>query len=242
MKKLRIYFLISALVLAPFSAANATGFPTVDITAIAKDIVSWVKQAKDMYDQYTQLQKQYKQAKQAYDSINGVRDMAKLVNNPETRHYVPDEYQDVMKLGLDIAGGDYDDLQNSVKTYRLADKVIDISETHLEPDSKGGKAFTDAQQKNAINNALAEKAYDETNKRTENIQVLMDKIDSAPDDKDISDLTARIAAEEAMLINESNKLAALDQANVAFWETRKQQGREMQRASLGSPDFSYRNW
>ena len=55
--------------------------------------------------------------------------------------------------------------------------------------------------------------------------------------KDIADLTARIGAEQAMLTNESNKLIALNQARESFWETRRQQGYELKKQALGSPEF-----
>lgn len=236
MKKVIKHVLVSSLILLTMGNAHA-GVPVIDAASIAKSAISWAKQVIDMKLQYDQLVDQYDQAVENYESITGIRGMADLVNNPASRYYIPAEYQDILKLSAGIMDGDYDDLQDRVSALREGAKILDIEDSWIDEDSIAGIAFVAAQNQIAINSALSEKAFDEINLRTGNLQTLLDKVNDAPDSKDIADLTARIAAEQAMLTNESNKLTALNQARDSFWETRKQQGYERRKISLGSPDF-----
>jgi len=54
-----------------------------------------------------------------------------------------------------------------------------------------------------------EDGYNQASQRFSSIQVLLDKVNAAPDQKDIADLQARIQAEQVMMQNESTKLAML---------------------------------
>lgn len=228
---------MNILIILTMGNAHATGFPVIDLASIAKNAISWAQQVADMKLQYDQLVNSYKQSVKNYESISGIRNMADLVNNPASRYYIPAEYQDILRLSTGIRGGHYDDLQNRVAELREGAKLLDIDDSWDDENSISGIAFVSAQNQIAINSALSEKAFNEINLRTNNLQILLDKVNDAPDGKDIADLTARIAAEQAMLINESNKLTALNQARESFWETRKQQGYERRKISLGSPYF-----
>jgi len=236
MRTLIKYIFLSTLIFLPLGNASA-GVPVIDATSIAKTAISWAKQVADMKLQYDQLVDTYDQVVKNYESITGIRDMGSLVNNPASRYYIPAEYQDVLKLSAGIMDGDYDDLQDRVSALREGAKILDIDDSWIDEDSIAGIAFVAAQNQIAINSALSEKAFDEINLRTSNLQTLLDKVNDAPDSKDIADLTARIGAEQAMLTNEANKLTALNQARESFWETRRQQGYELKKQALGSPEF-----
>ena len=56
-------------------------------------------QAAQMGQEYQQLQQQYQQMQQQYASLNGVRGMASLVNNPALRNYLPSNYQSILSGG-----------------------------------------------------------------------------------------------------------------------------------------------
>ena len=88
----------------------------------------------------------------------------------------------------------------------------------------------------AINRAGAEEGYKTASQRFSDIQVLLDKIDAAPDAKDIADLQARIQAEQVMMQNEANKLVMLQQLASAQRDLQQQQAREISMKALkGSP-------
>jgi len=57
--------------------------------------------------------------------------------------------------------------------------------------------------------------------------VLLDRVNSAPDAKDIADLQGRIQAEQVMMQNEANKLQMLAQLASAQRDLQIQQAREI---------------
>ncbi|MDR3221134.1 MAG: P-type DNA transfer protein VirB5 [Candidatus Accumulibacter sp.] len=195
--------LIAAFVLvfglAAINPAQA-GIPTIDVTAIAQAI----EQVKAWGEQFAQMAKQLEEMERAFDNQNGVRNMGNLVNDPESRKYLPDDYQTLLDNGV-----------GSWEAIREANRVYDISNTGLSPDSDTYKEYEQSEKQSAINRASAEEAYKSATQRFDDLQVLLDKVNDAPDAKDIADLQARIQIEQAMLQNEANKLQALAQLTAA---------------------------
>jgi len=169
---------------------------------IAKEttqIASWAAQYIQMVEEYNQLVEEYR-------SLNGMRGMASLVNNPQLRRYLPDEYKNVLSQGY----GDWQALRGAL-------------------DNPIGSANLDKQRRDqlAIDEAMALESYKQASRRFGDIQVLLDKINDAstPDAKDMADLQARIQAEQVMMQNEATKIAMLK--NLQEIQQRKQtaQGR-----------------
>jgi type IV secretion system protein VirB5 len=76
------------------STAHA-GIPVIDSTSIAQQIqqvVAWGVQ-------FQQMQQQLQRMQQQFDSLNGSRSMASLVNNPAARQYLPADYQTILNSG-----------------------------------------------------------------------------------------------------------------------------------------------
>jgi len=164
-----------------------------DPTHMAETVAGWASQAKSMYTQYTTL-------KSTYDSMNGSRGMADLVNNPALRQYLPANYQDILRSGY-----------GTWESIRSASKIMGIEDTTLSPTSDVAKAFESAARQASLNRATMEDGYNQASQRFDSIQVLLDKINAAPEQKDIADLQARIQAEQVMMQNENTKLAMLGQ-------------------------------
>jgi type IV secretion system protein VirB5 len=188
------------------------GIPVIDVTAIAQAIL----QVKAWADQYRQMVEQIEEMKLAYENLNGSRGMGDLVNDPAARKYLPDEYQEILSNGV-----------GQWEAIREAAKKFDISETNLSPDSDVAKAFEQAAKQAAINRAGAEEAYKKASERFADIQVLLDKVNDAPDAKDIADLQARVQAEQVMMQNEANKLQALALLMQAQRDLQDQQAAEI---------------
>lgn len=153
---------------------------------IAKEttqIASWAAQYAQMIQEYNQLVEEYR-------SLNGIRGMASLVNNPKLRRYLPDEYKDVLKQGY----GDWQALRSAIDNPIGSDGLYKQRRDQL-----------------SIDEAMALESYKQASRRFGDIQILLDKINDAsiPDAKDMQDLQARIQAEQVMLQNESAKLAML---------------------------------
>lgn len=217
---------IAALV---FGAQAHAGIPVIDGANLAnsvQQVIAWGKQYTQMVQQIQQLQTQITQAQQTFNSLNGIRGMASLVNNPTLRTYLPPEWNDAMNV-ISAAPGAYSGLSGSVTAIRDASKLLDIASTGLDSTSDAARAYQGAQNQAATNRALGEAGYKAASDRIAAIQTLLDKVNDAPDQKDILDLQARIQAEQAMVQNENVKLAVMAQLQQAQRDIQAQQAREI---------------
>lgn len=224
MKKLLTTF--AAIVGLSMGNAAHAGIPVIDASNLAQQIqqvASWVKQYKQMTEQFTQLKKQY-------DSLNGARGMASLVNNPALRKYLPDDYSTILSSGY-----------GNSASIRASAKVLGVDETYIGAATDTAKAFDSNAIQGALNRATAEEGYKQASKRFDTIQVLLDKVNAAPDAKDIADLQARIQAEQVMMQNESVKLNMMAQLAQAQRDLAAQRSIEMRikssRTTIDLNDF-----
>ena len=226
--------LIFSLSLTGIGGNAYAGLPVFDGSALSNSINSWAAQAqamanqlKQLQEQYQTMQRQYQQLQQTYQSISGIRNMGDIVNNPALRKYLPPDYQQVLTLGTGVANGNYGTLDGAVNGMKQASKILDITETKIDPNSRTGKAYQDAQNQAAVNRVLAEESFRQSGARIDDLQQLLNKVNNAPDDKDIQDLQARIQAEQVMLQNESIRLASLAQLAQAQRDIATQQAAEI---------------
>lgn len=179
-------------------------------------IAGWSAQAASWGTQLQRMTNQFNQLKSTYDSMNGSRGMADLVNNPATRQYLPANYQDILNKGY-----------GNSASIRSAAKIFGIEDTTLDPASASAKAFESNATQSAINRATMEDGYSKASQRFADIQVLLDKVNSTPDAKDVADLQARIQAEQVMMQNENIKLAMLGQLAQSQRDLANQQATEI---------------
>lgn len=188
------------------------GIPVIDKTNLAQavqQVAAWALQYEQMVSQIQEMQK-------AYDNLSGIRDMGDLVNNPLSRKYLPEEYQEILTNGV----GQWEAIRDAAKKFEIAS-------TSLDANSDAAKAFEQIAKQAALNRAGAEEAYKTASQRFQDIQVLLDKINDSPDAKDIADLQGRIQAEQVMMANEANKLQMLAQLASAQKDLHNQQVNEI---------------
>jgi len=240
-----IRFLTLSLSLIGMGGNAHAGLPVFDGSALSNSISSWAVQAASMAKQLTELQKQYQtmqqqyqQMQKTYQSISGIRNMGDIVNNPALRKYLPPDYQQVLKLGTGVTNGNYGTLDGAVNGMKQASKILDITETRIDPNSATGRAYQDAQNQAAVNRVLAEESFRQSGSRIDDLQQLLNKVNNAPDDKDIQDLQARIQAEQTLLQNEQIRLASLAQLAQAQRDIATQQAAEIRikRTQSALPD------
>lgn len=197
------------------------GIPVIDGANLAQaiqQVMAWAQQYQQMVEQIEQMQ-------QAYNNLNGVRNMGSLVNNPASRKYLPDDYQTILSNGV----GQWEAIRDAARKF-------DMATSSLAASSDAAQAFEQVAKQAAINRAGAEEAYKMASQRFSDIQVLLDRVNSAPDAKDIADLQGRIQAEQVMMQNEANKLQMLAQLASAQRDLQSQQAREISMKALkGSP-------
>ena len=182
------------------NGAMAAGIPVIDAANLAQQIqqvTAWATQFQQMAAQFQILQQQA-------NSLNGSRGMANLVNDPALRQYLPADYQTILNNGYGNAA-----------QIRAAAKIFGIDNTPLDPASDAAQAFAASADQAALHRATMEAAYRQASARFADIQVLLDRVNAAPEAKDIADLQARIQAEQVMLQNETIKLTMLAQLQQA---------------------------
>lgn len=209
-KKILVMFAAAAGL--SFGSAAHAGIPVIDATNLAQQIqqvVAWGKQ-------FIQMKEQFDQMKAQFDSLNGSRGMASLVNNPALRKYLPDDYATILSSGY-----------GSSASIRASAKVLGVDETYIDAGTDTAKAFDSNAIQAALNRATAEAGYKQASDRFATIQVLLDKVNAAPDAKDIADLQARIQAEQVMMQNENVKLNMLAQLAQAQRDLAAQRSIEM---------------
>lgn len=227
---------IFALVIGLCGSNSAfAGIPVIDASNLAQQIqqvVSWGQQLQQMAAQLQQMES-------TFNSLNGVRGMANLVNDVNLRKYLPSDWQQTMNL-MNNNGGQFAGISGSISAIKAAAKIADIADTGLDPNSSAGKAFQASQNQAALNRALGEEGYRQASSRIDSIQQLLDKVNNAPDQKDMLDLQGRIQAEQAMLQNEQIKLALMTQLQQAQRDLQQQQAREisMKSGKGGVPRFN----
>lgn len=207
-----------------FTNAAQAGIPVIDVTAIKQQIaqvVAWGKQYQQMIEEFQQLEKEF-------NSMNGSRGMANLENNPAARKYMPDDYQSML--------GGY----GNSGAIRSASKVFDLSATGLNTNTDMGKAWEEGANQAAINRAAAEAAFKKASERFGSIQVLLEKVNDAPEAKDIADLQARIQAEQVMQQNEQTKVMMLAQLAQAQRDLLEQKNKEITLKQMQVP--GNKNW
>lgn len=182
----RTVSVVAAAAALAFTALPANAFLGFGGSNIAKEttqIASWIAQYAQMVQEYNQLVEEYR-------SLNGIRGMASLVNNPQLRRYLPDEYKNILSQGY----GDWQALRTALDNPVGSSNLQKLRRDQL-----------------AIDEAMALESYKQASRRFSDIQVLLDKINDAsiPDAKDMVDLQARIQAEQVMMQNEASKIAMM---------------------------------
>jgi type IV secretion system protein VirB5 len=216
-----------------FSVGAASAqIPVTDVAAIGQSamnqvetIAKWAEQYKQLEQQISQLREQNQQLQTTFKSINGVRGMADVANDPAGRKYLPDEWQATM--GAMEGGGS---LSASHRQMMAAMDVKNAAALGLGGSS--GIAYDNQQKQAAMNRVIGEEGYRQASKRFGTLQQLLEKIKQTPDDKDIQELQARIQIEQVMQQNEANKLHMVAQLQQAQRDIQDTQALDRQMKSL----------
>ena len=190
------------MALAFASPAKTQGIPVIDGANLAQavqQVLAWAEQLEYMQRQIR--------------NTSGVRNMGSVAQTE--RLYLPAEYAAIINNGIGAWQAIYE-----------AAKVFDMSLSRIDPQSPSAKAFSEIKKQAAINRAVAEEAFRAAGERFTAIQILMDRINAAPDDKDIQDLKARLAAEQVMMQNETNRIQTLQMLSHAQRDIAMQQAAE----------------
>lgn len=180
------------------AAVQAQGIPVID----AANLIQTIQQvANDLTKINNQVQ-QIAQLQSQLASINGMRHLGSVSDNPLLRNYVPAE---VFKVVDAVRAAGYGGLNGSAKTLRDASLVYNC----LDRD---GAARTACQATLAAPyqyKGLLQDAMHAASGRLAQIGALMGRVDATTDQKSIQEVQARIGAENALLAHEMSQLQML---------------------------------
>lgn len=201
------------MTLAAPCSVQAAGIPVVDAAAIGQ----MVNQIAEMQKQYEQMLRDYEQMKQTNTNLSGVSGIGELFSDTaEALELFPDfqnEINNIASQGVnalnDRARAIYNQLNLGAKCAALGTEFKKLCEKDA--------AFT------ASRSAAYEEAQQRMNKRHEQLEDLMRRIERADSAKQIADLQARISSELGYLQIQQTKLAINEASLKAAQEALKAQ-------------------
>jgi type IV secretion system protein VirB5 len=178
--------------------AHAGGIPVIDVANLAQtvqQVINDITKIQNQVQQITQLSNQLA-------SMNGVRNLGNVLNNPLLRNYVPAEAYKVVNA---VGASGYSGLNGSAKMLRDAAMIYNCMDL-------SGSARTACQASLAQpyqHKGLLQDAMKSAAGRLSQIQGLMDQINLTLDQKAVQEIQARIGAENALLAHEMSQLQML---------------------------------
>lgn len=190
----KIVFIIAAIFCS--ESALASGIPVVDAAAITQ-IVLQLEQLKKEYDVITN---NYNQAVSTYRNFTGSRGLGMIHYDPSLRSLIPANIRvgirQAMRLGKSALSADALQIFEEGGFGEICNGLVGSGQDLCMKEQAGKAQFQ----------AYLQESQQLAQSRLDNIERLMQQINSAEDAKAISDLSARIQAEQTAL--EATKLHA----------------------------------
>jgi type IV secretion system protein VirB5 len=188
------------------------------------------EQLQQLQQQVSQAQQLLEQTKGQYQALTGSRNLGQIMDNPAFRDYLPPDWQGVYDS---VRTGGYSGLSGSARSIATTNQVYDVcAQVGLDPDPQRAQEAVAACQasvaSSAQDKAMALEAFDRAKARLAQIQDLMHAINQTKDPKAIAELQARIAAEQAAILNEQTKLQMFQLAAQAEKDLQAQREREIE--------------
>ena len=208
----------AALAALTFSSApaRAAGIPVIDVSNLAQTIQQVIHDITAIQNQIMQIQ----QFQQQLSSLNGIRNLGQVLNNPLLRNYIPAEAFTVINA-VNTAG--YGGLNNTARALRDLNMVYNcmdqVGDARTQCQATLAQPY---QQKGLLQDAMKAAAG-----RLTQINGLMDQINATVDQKAVQEIQARIGAENALLAHEMSQLQMLQ--GMADSEERISRSRERER-------------
>ena len=197
-----------AAIAAFASPASAQGIPVFDTTTYLQALQT-AKQTLTMVEQGKQQIETAANQLQSLQKLTNMSQIAPTLNLPQVRNILPTTTTDVTTLfGGDLTKlGSLGTLASNIQSrYRVS------SSGSSEADEAYNQALRDATGSAATTAALGENTLNITQARMQGLDQLRQQLASARDPKDVMDLQARIAVEQAQLQNDMLKMQAIQMA------------------------------
>jgi type IV secretion system protein VirB5 len=200
---MRKTILFPVIFLVPLMGASAHAqWAVIDVAAVAR----LSTEVRTLEQALTTEQQTLADTREQLAAMTGSRGMSGLLANVR-RNYLPGDWRQ-LSAALEGDSASYGTLVAGVRTALAEDAVL--SPAQLGALSQPARAQILAERRTtALLQAISREALANSSGRFALLQQLIDAIGRAHDQKAILDLTARIAAEQAMLENEQTKLRVL---------------------------------
>jgi type IV secretion system protein VirB5 len=224
MKKPSLASLIALALLASTPAAHAQ-FAVIDIASVTQLLA----EVQTLAQQLQTARSQLSQSQAEFQSITGNRGMEQLLAGTP-RNYLPANWAALQSAAQ--PGGAAGALGTEVGAALQAESLL--TQAQLASFSPAAVSQVQAQRQSAaLLQGLTRQALANASGRFASLQLLINAIGQAGDQKAALDLQARIVAEHGMLQNESTKLQALYQGVQADEQANMQRTRELVVAGHG---------
>ncbi|PHM51284.1 type IV secretion system protein [Xenorhabdus sp. KK7.4] len=190
-KKLAIILSLSVAISPIYSIAGIPVSVVADATATinqVQNMIKYVEQIEQLKMQLTEMGKQYEQQIKQFESLNGRRRLAGIINS----QYNVDSLKNLNVNSILRNSG-----LKSSDDYKLSRDV--------------GRLYDISGNNAATYSAQASRSLNEAQSRFKEISGLVSQVNLVKDPKSALDLNARIGAEQAFLQNEVAKLQILQQ-------------------------------
>ena len=199
----------------------------IDVNAI----VQLAKEVATLQQQLTTAQAELSEARTTYQAMTGDRGMERLLAGTP-RNYLPTDWADLQQV-LEGSSSAYGALALNTQGLISANAVLSGQQIAALSPTERAEVLADREHA-ALLQAVTRNALSTASARFSDLQQLINAIPAATDQKGALDLQARIAAEQAMLENETIKLDVLYQTQAAEREAEDEQIREQAIANIGS--------
>ena len=182
--------------------AQAQGIPTYDNVAN----LQWVQQLATTAQQLEQLKSQLQTMKSQFDSLNGLRDVSKLLNNQLLSQFLtPDQQALLNAIKSGNLQGSLSSISGALKDVQQQNSVIQCAS---QSSNQAAQALCNKRwQQAALGQYTGSQGYAQAAQNIDNLSQFLTSIQNSPDPKSLQDLQARIALEQVKQQNEASKLA-----------------------------------
>ena len=189
------------------SPASAQGIPVFDTSTYVQALAQ-VQNTVKMIDQGNQ---QIQQAQDSFNSLSkltNVNSIAPQLLNSQVRNILPNTTIDVATL----TGGDLTKLGSLSGLASNIQSRYALTPSGSSADAAYAQALKEATGSAAATAAMGENTLSVAQTRMQGLDQLRAQLDNAKDPKDVMDLQARVAVEQAQLQNDMIKMQAIQMA------------------------------
>lgn len=213
---------VGLLIAVACIGARAQGIPVIDaanLVQTVQQVVNDITKINNQVQQITQLQGQLA-------SMNGLRGLGTILDNPLLRNYVPEKAYTFVNA-VDASG--YSGLSGTAKALRDAHMVYNCSDLEDSARTVCEAALAQPyQHKGLLQDAMSAAAS-----RLSQISALMGSVDATSDQKAVLEMQARIGSENALLAHEMTQIQMLQGMADADERIARSRDRERQYQMLG---------